>query len=387
MGIRFRHLRDDERGTSLVFIGAGFLAFFAATTLAIDVGMFMTARSQAQNAADAGALSGAIALVRDSYTNRSASGPVVQSAINTGKANIVMEELVDIQPSDVTFPLDPSGEANRVRVDVFRTLSRNNPLATLIGSLLGVPTASVRATATAEASLANAMSCVRPFTIPDRWVEVGNPPWSPSDTYDRYYTSGPNTGQLRPNPDYYPTAEDPDYVGYNMETDKGLLLTIRAGTGDNIEPTMYYSWNMPGGTGGDWYRDNIAHCNQTLVHWDEVLVQEPGDMVGPTNQGIDELIAQDPTAYWDTATNTVVSTMNPSPRVFPLPLFDPEYYQSGKVTGRNTTLKVANWIGFFLVGRQGNNVEGRITPIMGVFDGNAGPAPPGTFPRYIRLVE
>jgi Flp pilus assembly protein TadG len=37
----------------------GFMAFFAASTLAIDVGMFMTARSQAQNAADAGALAGA----------------------------------------------------------------------------------------------------------------------------------------------------------------------------------------------------------------------------------------------------------------------------------------------------------------------------------------
>lgn len=387
MGNRFRHLRDDERGVSLVFIGVGFLACFAATTLAIDVGMFMAARSQAQNAADAGALAGAVALVLDSYSDRSAGGPVVQSAINTGKKNAVMSALVDIQPSDVTFPTDPSGQANRVRVNVFRTTNRNNPLATLIGPLLGVPTADISATATAEAALANAMSCVRPFTIPDRWVEVGHPPWSTSDTYDRYYTSGPHNGELLPNPDYYPTAEDDDYVGYDMEADKGLLLTIRAGTGDNIEPTMYYSWNIPGGTGGDWYRENIEHCNQTLVHWDEVLVQEPGNMVGPTNQGIDALIAQDQTAFWDTATNTVVSTMNPSPRVFPIPLFDPEYYQSGKVTGRNTTLKVANWIGFFLVGRNGNNVSGRITPIMGVFDGNAGPAPAGAFPRFIRLVE
>ena len=34
----------------------GFMAFLAATTLAIDVGMYMVARSQAQNSADAGAL-------------------------------------------------------------------------------------------------------------------------------------------------------------------------------------------------------------------------------------------------------------------------------------------------------------------------------------------
>ena len=227
----------------------------------------------------------------------------------------------------------------------------------------------------------------------NRWVEVGNPPWtSTSSTYDRY----DNQGNLVANPDYYPPVSDVDdpadptdshYVGYDMEADKGTLLTIRAGTGNQISPGMYFSWAMPGGTGGSWYEQNIHICNTTLVHFDDIMTLEPGNMVGPTNQGIDALIAQDPTAYWDTTTNTVVSTMNPSPRVFPIPLFDPEYYQSGIVSGRNTTLRVANWIGFFVVGRQGNEVSGRITPIMGVFDENAGPAPPGSFPRYIRLVE
>ena len=48
-----QRLRHDERGMSFVFVGAGFFAFLAATTLAIDVGMFMTARSQSQTAADA----------------------------------------------------------------------------------------------------------------------------------------------------------------------------------------------------------------------------------------------------------------------------------------------------------------------------------------------
>ena len=52
-------LHRDERGMSMVFVGVGFMAFLAATTLAIDVGMFMTARAQAQTSADSGALSGA----------------------------------------------------------------------------------------------------------------------------------------------------------------------------------------------------------------------------------------------------------------------------------------------------------------------------------------
>ena len=74
---RFRHLRDNERGMTLVFVATGFMAFLSATTLAIDVGMFMTARSQAQNAADAGALAGAVSFVRNSYADRSPGGPAV----------------------------------------------------------------------------------------------------------------------------------------------------------------------------------------------------------------------------------------------------------------------------------------------------------------------
>ena len=45
-----------------MFIGFGMMAFISASMLAIDVGMLMTARSQAQNSADAGALAGAMAL-------------------------------------------------------------------------------------------------------------------------------------------------------------------------------------------------------------------------------------------------------------------------------------------------------------------------------------
>ena len=74
---RIHHLYRDEQGMSFVYVGMGFMGFLAASTLAIDVGMFMTARAQTQNAADAGALAGAVALVQNSYSDRSASGPAV----------------------------------------------------------------------------------------------------------------------------------------------------------------------------------------------------------------------------------------------------------------------------------------------------------------------
>lgn len=380
-------LYRDERGMSLVFVGVGFMAFLAATTLAIDVGMFATARSQAQNSADAGALAGAVALVFDDYNNRSTSGPAKQNAMVAARANEVIGAPVDVKPSDVTFPVGPSGLNNRVRVEVFRTddEGRNNPVGTLMGRFFGVTDVNIKAEATAEASPANAMTCVKPFTIPDRWIERQTPPWDEDDTFDMYDRHG---NPLPPEQqDVYIPVTETGYTGYNAARDKGMELMIRAGTGNNIMPSFYFSYAMGGVTGGSEYEWNIANCNPLMMGFGDLLLAEPGNMMGPTNDGIDDLIARDPNAYWDDVNDKPVSTMNPSPRVTVIPVYDPIYYDTGKLNGRYADLKVANYLGFFIVGRSGNSVYGRITPVAGVVANNYGPAPVGAFPMAIRLVE
>ena len=126
---RLRKLAGDQSGFSLVFVGFGCMAFVAASMLAIDVGMLMTARSQAQNAADAGALAGATALAFESWTDRSATGPAVVSAIATSKANQVMSADVEVTPADVEFFNDPAGEANR-----WVTSTNSRPPASAMGA-------------------------------------------------------------------------------------------------------------------------------------------------------------------------------------------------------------------------------------------------------------
>jgi hypothetical protein len=346
--------------------------------------MFMTARSQAQNSADAGALAGATALVFNDYNNRTAGGPAVQGAVNTALGNQVVGGAVDVKTTDVTFPTGPTGLNNRVKVDVFRTAGRNNAVPTLVGPVFGIRNVDISATATAEASPANSVTCVKPFMIPDRWVENSNAPWTQNSTYDRY----DNKGNVLPNADVYIPPGQSGYVGYNATKDKGMMLMIRAGTGNNIEPTMYYSWKMPGNDiGADFYTNNITGCNHSRVGFNFLAIQEPGDMSGPTVKGIQNLIDQDPNAYWDTSTNSVHSTMNPSPRIFPIPLFDPEYYATGKANGRNADFKIVQMLGFFVDHKDGNNIYGRITPILGTIDPNAGPAPADAFPMAIRLVQ
>jgi Flp pilus assembly protein TadG len=387
---RFQRLRRDERGMTFVFVGLGFMAFMAATTLAIDVGMFMTAKSQAQNAADAGALAGAIALGFNDFDDRSSTGPAVSAAISAAQSNLMMGAAPSVLPGDVTFPLDPAGQPTRVKVSVYRTTVRDNPIPTLIGPVFGVPTVDIGATATAEASKANAATCVKPFMIPDRWKEPNGAEFDPLTSR---FTMYDNRGNLLPasSRDTYIGVGEDGYTGYTAD-DKGMQLILRAGSGNNVEPTAYQSWKMPGDVGGDFYRDNISGCNTSIISFSPsqptYLIQEPGNMVGPTNDGIDLLIAKDPAAHWDTGCNCVRgSRFGISPRVTPLPLYDPIYYDYGKANGRNADYKLANIMGFFIERRDANQVYGRITPISGILNPNAGPAPDGAFPVAIRLVE
>jgi len=344
----------------------------------------MTARSQAQNAADAGALAGATSLFRDGFTDHAKA---TDSAITAAQLNQVMGKSPSVIPGDVEFLVGPNGQQNRVKVTVHRTSARGNPVSTMIAKFFGVASSDVAATATAEATPANAMTCVKPFTIPDKWLEKGTPPWDGNDTYDAFN----NKGVPLENPDIYIPATQPGYTGYNQESNRGQLLELRAGSADKITVSFYFSLSIGGmaGTGGDDYRWNIANCNTTIMHFGDPLIQEPGAMSGPTIQGAEELIARDPGAYWDPSTKSVKGSNfgNNSPRVFPIPLYDPIVYDSGKRNGRSADLVTANWIGFYLDYTSGNSIWGRIIPISGIYDKNSGPAPAGSFPVAIRLVQ
>jgi hypothetical protein len=402
---RLQRLKKDEAGMSYVFIGLGLMALLSATMLAIDVGMLMTARSQAQNSADSAALAGAISLAFDSWDDRTPSGPAVTNAIKYGKQNLVQPNPatgesgeVSITPADIAFPIDPvTGEANRVQATVWRANGHagTKPVPTLVAKYFNLSTVDIGATATAEASPANAMTCVKPFTIPDKWREVQTPDWDTGDSFSRYYETGVKKGQLIPTPDVYVPAYDangkpnPDYTGYNTEANRGIRMTLHASNGANIAPSMYYSLAMTGDTGGDDYEWNIANCNKTIYHWNDALVQEPGAKEGPTISGIEELIAKDPGAYWDDATKTVKGSAygdRQSPRIFPIPLFDPDYYQAGQTNGRVASLRTANWIGYFVEYVGGTTIYGRIIPIAGIRD-KYGVSGSPAFPRAIRLVK
>jgi hypothetical protein len=104
-------------------------------------------------------------------------------------------------------------------------------------------------------------------------------------------------------------------------------------------PGIFMPWQVPvdpsqtpckGGFGGGAtaYRNNICSCNNTPVELGTPYPLEPGNMRGPTFQGVGELIKEDPNAYWDQASQSVKNSIYgsgwmSSPRVVKLAMFAP----------------------------------------------------------------
>lgn len=107
---------------------------------------------------------------------------------------------------------------------------------------------------------------------------------------------------------------------------------------------------------------------------------ENGNMIGPTKQGVQDLIDLDPGASWDHDTQSVVSEYPVSPRIVIMPLFDPTV----TIDPGKTEVTITNIIGMFIEEMQGNTVIGRFLQV-----GGAGAAGSGSAAglQFVRLVE
>lgn len=95
-----------------------------------------------------------------------------------------------------------------------------------------------------------------------------------------------------------------------------------------------------------------------VVEPGDKLQTEPGNKVGPTRQGVLELISEDPGAYWDSGSKSIKGSRfkDPllSPRVALIPFFDP---LQPPYSGRNYV--VVHQLGAVFV--QGIDGRGNIT--------------------------
>jgi hypothetical protein len=393
----------SERGSAIVFVTITLPALLGFLALGIDLGMLFVARTDAQRAADAAALAGASAFIDNS--SAAAVAPAQARAMEFARRNTFRNGPID--SSEITVTVVP--ESSKVGV-----LVRRDSVRTWFGWLFGIRTVPISAYAAAVANSAGDAKCIRPFAVPDIWSDAngdenGNHLWdqgevwrlgdNPGDFYQKF--SGPDGSTAETG--YGSAWRNPPFT--SLVGDYGRQIKIKVTDPNDVqqpEPGIFLPWSLPddlnmedctGGTGGGSvgaaaYRRNICSCNHSTINLGTEYQLKTGNMVGPTWQGVNELIDQDPGAYWDPVTNTVQgsslgSDWFQSPRVIKIALFDPT-----QITGPGQqTIKFNNFAVMFL----DEQVRSQ-DPVTGRFlyyasgSGTTGPAT-GSLVKALQLVQ
>ena len=424
----------NQRGAVLIQVAVGLLALLALSAFVFDYGVMWVSRGQAQNAADAGALAGAISLAYNSATDQAGAR---SRAIAVARANSVWGTEPDVTDPDVTFPPCPPGAPGPpdtcVKVDVYRNQTRSNPLPTYFARLAAVTSQGVVATATAQVLTGNTTECLRPWAVIDRWQEFGPEGYLPTSTYDRY-SDGQGNNPPQENDVYIPPSASGPGTGFSLPTDEGRRFAIKAGPsgGNEISAGWFRTIDLPRADttqlGNNTVQTNILSCNglpssfasPTTVcpesipnTWADTAFWaargcyrvQTGATVGSTANTVAELVARDPGAQWSDGRGITGSTFDPptrSPRVVPIGVMDIDRYLSLDPTGNNGVLRMVNIYGFFIEGvgdvdrrtgeiifpsRNGQSIIGRIMTVPGMTAGSSSLPNTASFLRTILLVR
>jgi hypothetical protein len=406
----------NEKGNVLIMVALSTAVLAGFGILTIDIGRMLVTKTQLQNAADAGALAGAGMFCNGTPTDEEAEAEAkkvsdMNRALEANAVNLdVPFEDITIeraeQYNDVT--VIARSDTRQYLLGLFNIFRNNDPRDLTPD---GAPReAAVNAIATARCGATCSAQCVKPWSIPDRWDNVTavpgyagevngrdrRPDWRANNQYDfEEFDDANDSGKWEPGESwddddgdgqYDQEAYHPSLTGYGPDPipgnflspdgDLGLRLTLHPGTpGDAAVPGQYFSVDlppvnkMPDGqrppSGADEYRENIASCNPADVEAGDWLMLKPGRIVGPTNQGMRDLIAQDPDAEWDDATQSVVNSNGSgsnglSPRIVLIPIHDPRIPVE---SGRNQ-VQVVKVAAFFMEEAIGQaQVEGRFLKV------------------------
>jgi hypothetical protein len=383
----------SERGAVLVHVAAALATFTLLSAFVVDLGMLLVSRHQIQNAADAAALAAATALSLDSYTNRDDGGPAKRAALAVAQANLVWKEAPRVAAADVTFPVcadswDISASAQPkyacVQVDAFRDEAHGNPLPSVFGQLMGIPSVNIAATATAETKEGNATDCLKPLAIPDRWSEKypAAGAWNLASTFDKWNPSAP-TVELTPEDLYEKPTATASGTGLTLSAEFGTQVVLKPGSVATpvspISPWKYLPVQIPGSVfGANDVLSNINHCAKSTIRIGDALNLVTGSVSGTVAAGMKNLIDLDPTANWDIAhgwidnscANAKPRCASMSPRIIALAVYDPIALADRSVAGA-TNVVVANLIGFFVESVVGTDVTGRIVRHPGLIKSDA----------------
>ena len=423
-----------QDGAALIQVAVAILVLSGFCAFVLDQGVMLLSRSQAQNAADAGALAGAIARAYDETTNPPAAGGVAEtSATLAAQANKVGDASGTVGVTVLwTCPSFAAAGSRCARVDVFRDgTNGSTALKSYFANLFGITSQQTKASAVAWAVGANATNCLRPFGVVDKWIENGPAANNTVGNFDRWKKVGNNAVEITTPDSYVPPNASSTGTGYTVSGDLGTEVLLKGGNNPNssagaVTPGWFLPLQLPDGNGGyvsgaNEYSNAIGTCTGATVTIGQYLPTETGAMVGPTSQGVNALVALDPNATWDTSSKAVINTCAPacgsfSPRIVPIAVMDIDEFQwrvdasnwttpwipgSGAQGGQpgsgssfscpigGRCIRVTNILGFFVEGMSGSqDVHGRIVMYPGEFTtGGSGLVSGASFTTAIQLIR
>jgi Putative Flp pilus-assembly TadE/G-like len=172
-----RQRPSSERGAILIQVGIALVVLVGLSAFVTDYGVFWLARRQAQNAADAGALAGAVSRVFD---EQKTTGPITSASVAAATgSHWIIDRQVDAAWVDVAVP-NPISDTSEcpfqqaidrgsvcVRVDVFRDSAHGSALPTYFARVFGKDDQDVRARAVAQVVPVTGARCLMPWMAPN----------------------------------------------------------------------------------------------------------------------------------------------------------------------------------------------------------------------------
>jgi Flp pilus assembly protein TadG len=367
---RTLHVYRSEEGAILVQVAVSILVLMALNVFVIDYGVLWVARSQAQNAADAGALAGAIGMAYDRYVTSQTPANILANAqgVATLSANRVWQTPPSAVAAATTVPCPTEADSvTCVEVSVFRNTANGNPLPTVFGPILGVTNQDIQARAIAAFGGANTTTCLKPWALPDKWQDSR----PAADEFNAWGPTGPLSGAV----DTYTAPSATQAISWNLSSDYGAIVRfdvnlpitnqIRRGAAtDPIDhPSLMLPLQLPNGL---THTPNMVGCNGQVVsigQWLPIDLATVGDPSGLAEAAAQLEFSKDSTADYESGgggyvKNSCAPGCAPvSPRLWAVALYDPDEFDHRRAQNNwpaispcfsSPCVHITNIVGFFI---------------------------------------
>jgi len=343
--------QDKQKGFVLVVVAIMLIALVGFVALGVDTGALYSARTSAQEIADAAALAGAFTYIKDPESD-SPAALAIDDALQVAISNTILGQA--IAAGDVTITPDVP---NR-RVTVAVTSSQPTYFARAIWG----NNATIIATATAEAAAHSTGSgCVRPWFIPNTVFASTSACQACADKTELLVDTA--TSEITP----FAKA-----IVKNATGDENEFRLKPQNPQDAIAPGQFYAIDIPNDLNGDDYENNISTCTNGIVRCHHTYSVLTGNRVGPTKHGVNDLIGNPPLFTWEETGKYLREAdgkyFDIAPNVIVAPIWDPcslsSFCPDGNFpNGTNVELKVVGFAIIFLDGVQGDDVVAHLVSV------------------------